>query len=148
MRSLIYGVFALGAIYALVLGDLWWRAREAYLQGEKYLRWHGDPEEKKRAIEEEFNRLKADLDRLSAKGRVLDNERRERLELLVVDRDEKLNESAIKYAYIWYQTCAELFSPPESVWVRRARKKMIETKEIWKAELRAKKIPFEEHMLE
>jgi hypothetical protein len=71
-----------------------------------------------------------------------------KMELLDFSKGRKLRESSVKYAYIWYQTVVELFSPPESKWVRLARQKMPEAKELWKKELTAKKIPFEEYMLE
>ena len=62
--------------------------------------------------------------------------------------DESVSESSLKYAYHWYKTAVDLFSPPESRWIRLSRRKMDEAKELWKAELRAKKIQFEEYMLE
>jgi hypothetical protein len=59
-----------------------------------------------------------------------------------------MNESAVKYAYQWYKDTYELFSPPESRWVRRARFLAPAAKERWRDELRAKNIPFEEYMLD
>ena len=43
-------------------------------------------------------------------------------------------------AYAWYESAATLFTPPESRWSRLARQKMPETKERWKADLRARHI--------
>jgi len=51
-------------------------------------------------------------------------------------------------AYAWYESAATLFSPPESRWSRLARRKMPDAKERWKADLRARHVPFEESMLE
>ncbi len=51
-------------------------------------------------------------------------------------------------AYAWYESAATLFIPPESKWSRMAREKLPATKEKWRAELRAKGIPFTESMLE
>ena len=50
-------------------------------------------------------------------------------------------------AYAWYESAASLFTPPESRWSRLARQKMPEAKERWRADLRARHIPFEESML-
>ena len=45
-------------------------------------------------------------------------ERNERRELARFDRDYRISESSLKYAFIWFQSAVELFSPPESKWVR------------------------------
>jgi len=47
-------------------------------------------------------------------------------------------------AYAWYESAATLFTPPESRWSKAAREKLADAKERWKADLRAKKIPFDE----
>ena len=72
----------------------------------------------------------------------------QRLFLARFDRDERMKESSLKYAYVWFQTACELFTPPESRWVVLSRQKMAETKELWKKELQAKKIPYQDYMLE
>ncbi len=59
-----------------------------------------------------------------------------------------MKESSLKYAYVWFQTAVELFSPPESRWVVLSRQKMAVAKELWKKELAAKKIPYQDYMLE
>ena len=51
-------------------------------------------------------------------------------------------------AYAWYESAATLFTPPESRWSRLAREKMPAAKEHWRADLRARHIPFDESMLE
>lgn len=53
-----------------------------------------------------------------------------------------------KMAYVWYQTAVEQFSPPESKWVKMSRDRMPSALEKWKEDLRKKKIPFEDYMLE
>ena len=70
------------------------------------------------------------------------------MELERFRRDEAVAESSVKYAYHWYKTAVELFSPPESRWVRLSREKMALTKDLWKQELDRRKIPYEEYMLE
>ena len=59
-----------------------------------------------------------------------------------------MKESSLKYAYQWYKDTYELFSPPESKWVKFAREKAPQALELWKQELREKKIPFEDYMFE
>ncbi len=53
-----------------------------------------------------------------------------------------------KEAYAWYESAATLFVPPESKWSRMAREKMPLAKEKWKADLKARHIPFDAAMLE
>jgi hypothetical protein len=150
-RLLRWAVPALGvlaAVYVLVYGDLVFRARSAYLEGEKYMRWQERPEEKKSFYEAQFSREKTALDKEKAEGRLSENEYAQRLELERFRADEAVAESSLKYAYHWYKTSVELFSPPDSRWVKLSRRRMGEAKELWKAELRAKKVPFEDYMLE
>jgi hypothetical protein len=59
-----------------------------------------------------------------------------------------MKESSLKYAYVWFQTAVELFSPPESRWVIRSRKRMAVVKGLWKKELDAKRISYQDYMLE
>ena len=80
------------AVYGMVGADVVWRARYAYLEGEK----------------------------------------------AASPRD----------AYAWYESAAVLFTPPESKWSRLARQKLPLAKEKWKADLRAKHIPFDDVTLE
>ncbi|MBI3287976.1 MAG: hypothetical protein HYZ74_00480, partial [Elusimicrobia bacterium] len=57
-------------------------------------------------------------------------------------------ESSLKYAFVWYQTAAELFTPPENRWTAEARVKMRQARELWKSELEARKVPYQDYMLE
>ncbi|MBI4397202.1 MAG: hypothetical protein HY548_08910 [Elusimicrobia bacterium] len=134
--------------YAMVYVDVIARAREAYRQGDQYMRWHQDPEEKKRSFEKKFLKEKDVLDKRLKKGELTEEEFNQDLEVLRFDRDQAVNESSIKYAYQWYKDAYELFSPPESRWVRRARYLAPAAKERWRDELRSRNIPFEEYMLD
>jgi hypothetical protein len=135
-------------VYAMIYIDVVLRARSAYLEGEKYWSWHENPALKGQALEAEFSKAKGALDKKFAAGRLPQDEYKRQLDILTFTREQRQEESSIKYAYIWYQTAVELFSPPESKWVRLSREKMPRAKELWKQELRAKNIPFEEYMLE
>ena len=142
-------VAVVGAIgYGIVYRDVVSRAREAYQQAEKHMVWFRDPGAKKKHFENEFNKRKAELDALHREKKISDNEYSLRLDALEFDRDFHLDESSLKYAYQWYKDAYELFSPPESKWVRMARAKAPETLELWKAELREQNVPYEDYMFE
>lgn len=141
-------VAAVLAVTALVYLDLVLRARSAYLEGERFMEWHRDPEVKKSHFEAELQRETRRLETERSAGRLSEPEFQQRLELERFRRDEAVAESSVKYAYHWYKTAVELFSPPESRWVRLSREKMSLAKDLWKQELDRKKIPYEEYMLE
>jgi hypothetical protein len=135
-------------VYGMVYVDVVWRAKESFLEGEKYWRWADHPEERQQFLDTQLTREKAVLENDRSRGKLSPDEVGHRLEIAQFDHDQALKESSIKYAYIWYQTTADLFSPPESRWVKMAREKMPVAKERWKAELRARKIPFEDYMID
>jgi len=135
-------------VYLMVYIDVRSRAKQAYLEGEKYWTWAEQPELKKKALEEKFIKEKLKLDRQLQKGKITKVDYEKKIEILKYEQERELEESAIKYAYYWYQTAVELFSPPETKWVRLAREKMHVAKEKWKNELRQKGIPFEDYMIE
>jgi hypothetical protein len=137
-------LFFLSAAYT----DLAFRARSAYLEGEKYTAWTKEPELKKDYLERSYApRLKA-LEDGSSKGRLSAADFQDQKNLLLVEKEFKLGESSAKYAYIWYKTAAADFSPPETRWAGLARKKASEALELWKAELRAAKTDFKDYFLE
>ncbi len=148
VRNLLFGLGTAAVLYAMVAVDVVLRARESYLEGEKYMSWHENPELKKSDLNAKFEKEKAGLDQKLAQGKIKKDDYDRELEIIAFDRDRQMEESAVKYAYVWYQTAYELFSPPESKWVKLSREKAPIAKEIWKEELRAKKIPFEDYMLE
>jgi hypothetical protein len=143
---LVLGTVAI--MYGMVYVDVVWRAKEAYQEGEKYWRWADHPEERAQYLDAELAQGKSKLDRRLASGKLTQDDYNRELELLQFDHDQALKESNIKYAYVWYQTAVELFSPPDSKWVKLSREKMPLAKERWKTELRAKKIPFEDYMID
>jgi hypothetical protein len=135
-------------VYALIYADVVLRARSAYLEGEKYWSWYSDPQKKMKALDAEFAKARAALEKQRSAGKLTQDQFTRQLDILSFNDRQKREESSIKYAYIWYQTTVELFSPPESKWVKLARRKMPDAKELWKRELAAKNIPFEDYMLE
>ena len=139
---------SVAVVYGMVYLDLLMRARHAYLEGEKYWSWHRHPEEKVKYYEQWLAQRRGELEKKLRKGKISSEVLRREKELLEFQKEEALRESSIKYAYVWYQTAVELFSPPDSKWVRLSRERMLLAKELWRKELQAKKIPFEEYMLE
>ena len=116
--------------------------------GEKYLEWDRHPELKAAYLDHVLAEKQARLQGERAAGRLTAAELEQRLALARFERDEAMKESSLKYAYVWFQTAVELFSPPESRWVIRSRQQMAAAKELWKKELDAKKIPYQDYMLE
>ena len=147
-RKLVAVLACAAAVYAMVYVDLVLRARSAYLEGMKYLEWEQKPELKKAYFDERLAKKERDLKAEEASGKAAAAEVQERLTLARFERDERVAESNLKYAYVWFQTAVELFSPPESRWVVLSRGKMAEAKELWKKELDAKHIPYKDYMLE
>ncbi len=135
--SLVFLVGAAG-VYGLIYRDVVSRARHSYEEAEKYMAWHRSPQLKKEFFDKKFEQEK------SALGDPTSPEYVEKLDALEFDRDYAVSESSLKYAYQWYKDTYELFSPPESKWVKMARVKAPEALELWKQELREQKIPFED----
>lgn len=148
LRRAAVALGCLLGVYAMVYVDLVLRARHAFYEGEKYMRWHAHPEEKKAFFDAELKGRTEALDAELAAGKLTKDEHALKSELARFANEEALRESSLKYAYVWYQTAVELFNPPQSRWVLESRVKMGQAKELWKQELRDKKIPFEEYMLE
>jgi hypothetical protein len=138
----------LAAVYGLVAADVVLRARSAYLEGEKYMAWHDHPERKKAYFDAVFADQEKSLEAELDAGKLSKDEHDERLELARFERDQSISESSAKYAYVWFQTAADLFTPPESRWIVKSRARMADAKKLWQDELRAKGIPFEEYMFE
>ncbi|UPT74925.1 MAG: hypothetical protein M0D55_04230 [Elusimicrobiota bacterium] len=147
-RAVLTAVALAAAVYGAARADLWLRARSAYLEGEKWSQWAAKPELKKAHFDAELAAREAELKRELEAG-TLDRAAFERKAGLArFERDQAVAESSLKYAYVWYQTAAELFSPPENRWSVLARAKMGETRELWKKELAARKVPYQDYMLE
>jgi hypothetical protein len=147
-KVLLAAVGVAGFVYGLTAVDVVLRARTAYLEGEKYMRWQDHPDEKKRYFDAAFDVKSAGLKKELEAGRLTKAEFDERLELAGFERDQSISESSVKYAYVWFQTAAELFTPPESRWIAKSRSRMADAKKLWQTELRAKGIPFEDYMFE
>lgn len=145
-RALLAAAGLAAAVYALALGDVVLRGRSAYLEGEKWLEWSRRPELKKAHFDAALAAREKELEKEKAK---LSPEAYEKkLVLARFERDQAVAESSLKYAYVWYRTAVELFTPPETRWTRAARERMAETREAWKRELAARGVKVADHMLQ
>jgi hypothetical protein len=147
-RAALAALAAAAALYGVVAADVVLRARSACLEGEKYMWWREHPEEKQAYFDAELSRSERRLQADFERGRMSKDELDERIELARFERDQSVSESSAKYAYVWFQTAADLFTPPESRWSERSRTRMKDAKKLWQDELRAKGIPFEDAMFE
>ena len=103
---------------------------------------------KKNFFDAELGREEQSLKTQLAAGSLSEPDYEEKLELARFEHDQRIAESNLKYAYVWFQTAVELFTPPESRWVVLSRAQMAPTKELWKKELDGKHIPYKDYMLE
>jgi hypothetical protein len=147
-RISLLTLVVIAAFYGMVYADVVLRARAAWMEGEKYWRWSEHPDERQAYLQHQLNDEETELLKKQASGALTPDGYARDKELLEFRYEQMRKESAMKYAYVWYQTAADLFSPPESKWVRLSREKMPLAKERWKAELKAQKIPFEDYMLD
>ena len=147
-RAALAGAGLLAFVYAAASVDLALRSRSAYLEGEKWMDWAAHPEKKKAYFDARLAARERELDGQLASGSISQAERDKKLFLARFERDQAVAESSVKYAYVWFQSAAELFSPPETRWSAAARERMPKARELWKKELDAKKIPYQDWMLE
>jgi hypothetical protein len=147
-RALLTAAGLLAFVYAAACADVVLRARSAYNEGEKWLSWDAHPELKKAHFDGELAEAQAKLEKDRDAGGVTPADFDKKLGLARFERDQQVAESSLKYAYVWFQTAAELFTPPESRWTAMSREKMKTTRALWKKELDAKKIPYQDYMLE
>ncbi|PIR19352.1 MAG: hypothetical protein COV48_02510 [Elusimicrobia bacterium CG11_big_fil_rev_8_21_14_0_20_64_6] len=147
-RAVLIAAALVAVVYGMARVDLILRARTAYLEGERWMEWSRQPELKKAHFDAELSVREGELSRELAKGKIDRPTYERKAGLARFERDQAVAESSLKYAYIWYQTAAELFSPPENRWSVRARVKMTEARALWKKELDAQKIPYQDYMLE
>ncbi len=135
-------------IYAMTRIDLVLRARAAYLEGEKWLEWSRRPELKQAHFDAELSARMDEFSAELAQGKFARAAYVRKTGLARFERDQAMAESSLQYAYVWYQTAAELFSPPENRWSIRARGKMNSTRVLWKEELEVQHVRYQDYMLE
>ncbi|MCX5786607.1 MAG: hypothetical protein NTX59_13075 [Elusimicrobia bacterium] len=130
--------------YGAAVLDLRARAKSAWLTAERYGQWQNRPELKKEYFEKIYQKKSIALKNSGIPPEKLEKE----LAGLETEKNFIVNESSAKYAYLWYKTAATSFCRPRNKWCERAREKLAPAKESWKAEMRSKKIKFEEWMID
>lgn len=147
-QTLLVVSLSVAAVYALVYRDVVSRAREAYETAERYMAWQADPEAKAAHFENQFDDRRERLRERRRKNEISENEFLALMDAAAFDRDFRVRESSLKYAYQWYKDAYELFSPPESKWAGLARAKAPRVREQWKQELQAAGVPVDDVMFE
>lgn len=135
-------------VYAVLYMDVVLRAKSSFQEAEKYMQWHHDPSKKALYLNNVYEKEKSALDVEKSRGTISVEDYETRAAALEFERNFQLNESSLKYAYQWYKDTYELFSPPESKWVKASRQKAPEALLMWKDELCAQNIPFDDYMFE
>ncbi|MFQ3676030.1 MAG: hypothetical protein SNJ64_05760 [Endomicrobiia bacterium] len=147
-KQIIYVFLAIVLFYGIIYIDITLRARKAYLTAERYLDWSVDTQKKEQYFKEKYEKEKMFLDKKLAKGKISQQDYDIQTEMLKFKIEQQKQESSLKYAYIWYKTAIELFSPPETKWVKLAKEKLEPTKQLWKKELESKGYKVEDYMIE
>lgn len=147
-RQIIYVILAIILFYGIIYVDITLRAREAYLTAERYLDWSVNTQKKEQYFKEKYEKEKMFLDKKLAKGKISQQDYDLQIEMLNFKIEQQKQESSLKYAYIWYKTVVELFSPPETKWVKLAKEKLEPTRQLWIKELESKGYKVEDYMVE
>ncbi len=148
LSTIIFVIIGIILVYVAIYIDVILRARSAYLEAEKYMYWYRNPQKKVEYFENKYEQERKQLEKLFSKGKISKEDYELKLELLEFKKQRQIEESSLKYAYIWYKTVIDLFTPPESKWVKLARKKVSEAKELWRKELESKGYKVEDYMIE
>lgn len=133
------------ALGALVWADLARRAYTALNEGERYLAWHDKPELQKDYWDSWLKAEETRLEAEAASGRITARERVWRVAAAKAEHQERLAESPLKYAVRWFETAAELFTPPPTPWSRRARERLEVARLLWSRELAASGLKLEDY---
>jgi hypothetical protein len=135
-------------VYAAVAADTVLRARAACREGERWLAWSRHPEQRRARLDAELEERRAELERERAAGRLGGEEYAKRLGLARFERDRAEAEGTAKFAALWLESAAGLFTPPESRWSVRARAELVEARALWRRELQARGLPADDYRLE
>jgi len=147
-KLIIIIVCCVTLFYIFIYLDIFLRARSAYFEAEKYMDWYHNPQKKIEYIQKQTEKEKQKLDQLLSKGKISKEEYKIKLELLEFNKQRQLEESSLKYAYIWYKTVIDLFTPPQTKWTKLAKQKIAQVKQMWKTELEQKGYKIEDYMIE
>ena len=147
-KLIIVTVCCIIIFYIFVYLDIFFRARYAYLEAEKYINWYYNPQKKIEYMQKQAEKEIQNLNKLLSKGKISQEEYKIKLERIEFNKQKQIEESSLKYAYIWYKTVIDLFSPPQTKWTKLAKQKIGQVKQLWKAELEQKGYKIEDYMIE
>ena len=102
--------------------------------------WARDTSLKKATLDGDLARMEKQLRDQAAREGWAAAVLNQRLFLAKFERDDLMNESSLKYAYAWYHTAVQLFTPPESRWVALCRERGKIARALWKKERDARKV--------
>jgi hypothetical protein len=111
-------IITLVIMFLLAAFDVTRRAEREYNEGEKFMSFYKNPDLKKQYYDEKLK-----------KKEITDTE----YEMLMDD-------NSLKNAYVEYQTVVDLFTPPESKWVKMSRDRLQEITPIYNAWVESLKI--------
>ncbi len=106
--------------------DVTLRARSAYLEGMKYLKWHNDPASKKKALDLWLGKSTSKIAAADERETDLLNES------LQMQYKIKMEDNDAKNAYYWFKTVIECFQPPRSAYVKKAENQILTAEKLWK----------------
>ena len=84
--------------------DVMRRAKHEYLEGEKFLNFYKNPDTKAVYYKDELDKKK----------------------ITELEYEFLMDDNSLKNAYVQYKTVVDLFTPPESEWVKKARERLTE----------------------
>jgi hypothetical protein len=97
-------VITLVVAYFMARFEVVRRAQREYTEGEKFLNFYRAPDAKKLYYD----------DKLKKK------------EITDIEYEMLMEDNALKNAYVQYNTVVDLFTPPESEWVKKSRQRLVE----------------------
>jgi len=103
---IIAGLVVITLVIAFFMADfeVMRRAKREYLEGEKFLNFYKDPGTKAAYYKDELDKK----------------------QITELEYEMLMDDNALKNAYIQYKTVVDLFTPPESSWVKKARERLKE----------------------
>ncbi len=105
-RLIICGLVALTLLIAYFMArfEVVRRAQREYTEGEKFLNFYRNPDAKKQFYDEKLRKK----------------------EITDIEYEMLMEDNALKNAYVEYNTVVDLFTPPESDWVKKSRQRLLE----------------------
>lgn len=110
---IIFGIIAVTLIIMFLMArfEVVRRAEREYNEGERFLSFYKNPDLKKQYFDEKLKKK----------------------EISDAEYEMSMEDNALKNAYVEYQTVIDLFTPPESKWVKLSRERLQEITPIYNA---------------